>query len=455
MHAESEGNDLLAKEYILQSSYLGYNTHYPNYWLGKNEEKNQSLFAAKTYFYNAAQRFPSEFSLINYGNLDLEINSNKVRAVYEEMLRKNQSKEVQNNLGVLLLQKGEKEQSLDFFQDAQGNKGWNNAAEINKWNALKKLEIIDSISIEKDFLEGNLGVKSNILTTQVQKSSLSLDLSLMDDSRPLHKQAFLLNSAFFFDDDTLESLIRKEVDNSSDATFNSRMRKALALHLYNKGEVNKAFMMFDYLQANAHQYYKGEYLNALGKLALEQEAYILALDFFDQAIEVKHIESLFGKIDALAHLEREKEIPDLLLKSLRKNPELTERVNNVLARLESFSPKKKAKFPTKDISTLSEEELQILGSKNAFDESQLIAVVNQLQQKGFSGGYELLMQAIEINPYSTNLLKRYALEALNWNLIDYADQTINRIKELEEPSAFANFLIQYEAEKERIATESW
>lgn len=453
--AKTEENILLAKEYTLQASYLGYNTHMANYNLGWYEMNKEAEFAAKTYFHNAAQRFPSPYAWVNYGNLDIEVNPSKVQAIYEEALRNHSSGEMENNLGVLHMQKNDFEKSLDYFQNASPSDQWNNAPLVNKWNVFKRLEIIDSSSISDDYKRGNYGVKSNILTTQSDNTPLDFQFSQIDRAGHLHRQAYLLNALYLFDHDSLQVLARRELENSSDATYNSKLRKALALHLYKKGEVNEAFMVLDYLQAHAHQYFKGEYLDAMGKLALDQSAYKVSMEFFNEAIDVKHHESLFGKMEVLARQGKKDEIPDLLLKSLRRYPELTDKANEVLSRLDNYVIPKEKTRPIPSFDTMSDSALVSLGRKNAFHEEQVIAIVAELKKREASGGYEILVDAIEINPYSTRLLKEYALFALDWNLTDYADHTLSQLEGLLTSDELLEFKRLYEIKKKEMAEAEW
>ena len=453
--AKTEGNTLLAKEYTLQAGYLGYNTHYANYSLGWEEMKKGADYPAKTYFYNAIQRFPSPYTLVNYGNLDAEINTNKVQAIYKESLRKEISGEVENNLGVLQMQKGELERALGYFEKADPLNEWNNAPLVNKWNVFKKIEMIDSSAISSDYANGNFGVKSNILTTQISETNLTFEYNGIEIAGYLHRHAYLLNSSYLFTHDSIESLVRKEVEKSTDGTHNSRLKKALAIHLYNKGEVSEAFMMLDHLQANAHQYYKSEYLDALGKLAMDQQAYRLALEFFDQALDVKHTKSIFSRLEVLARMGKKNKIPDELLKILRKNPELTEVSNIFLEKLEDYQIPTLKDRAIPSMSSLSENELIALGRMNVFHVSQVIAVVDELKRRDASGGYELLVDATDINPYSTELLKKYTLVALDWNLIEYAKQTLDRLKKLLSEEDYKSFKDRVSAAQRRDEETFW
>lgn len=453
--AKTEGNPLLAKEYTLQASYLGYNTHYANYSLGLLELEKGAEYPAKTYFYSATQRYPSDYALVNYGNLDAEINPNKVQAIYEEALRDISSSEIENNLGIIHLDKGEVEKSLEYFEGADPSGEWNNAPLINKWNVLKKMDAVDSVSVLKNYADGNFGVKSNILTTQTKETQLQFAYDQLLNAGALHRQAYLMNASYLFAHDSLEAFARRELEASSDAAFNKRLRMALALHLYDKGRINDAFLTLDYLQANAHQYYKGKYLDALGKLAIDQNAYQLAIDFFDQAIVMKHPSSIFGKMEAMARLGKKEQIPEELLKSLKKNPELTTRANLILSNLDSYDAPSIPKKTVPLLDTLKHPELVALGRRNAFHEDQVIAVVDELKQREASGGYELLVDATEINPYSVKLLKKYSLIALDWNLNDYADQTLEKLKALISEEEFEHFEKSYKQKKEQLEQTEW
>ena len=455
IEAKNEGDKLLAREYLLQASFLGYNTHFANYSLGCQERIKGDAFSAKSYFQSASKRFPSSYALINYGNLDQEININKVQANYEEVLRKKPNGEIGNNLGLIHLEKNNLDQALRLFENNISSNKWNDAPLVNKWYVLEKLGDVDTSSLSLNYQKGGFGVKSNIVSSQKQSALLEFDYEKLAEANLLHRQGYLLNSSYLFDHDSIEAFIRREVDGSSNATTNFRLRKALSIHLYQKGDINEAFMMLDYLQANSHQAYKGEYLNALGKFALDQGAYKLALDFFNQALEVKHKHSIFGKIDALAQLNRKDEITSELLVFLRSNPELTDPSNQLLENLEDFTPRTLEAKAIPILDTLPTERLVDLGRKNAFQEQQIIAVINELKNRDASGGYEILVDAIEINPYSIPLLTAYAFHALDWSLNEYADQTMDRLKELLTPGKFQALNNSYQKKKEELKDLEW
>ena len=307
---ETLGNPDLADQYYQQASFLGYNTHHSNYQLAWNYSNKGNEYLTQTYFEKAASRFPSAFAFVNYSNLDMDINPVKVQATLEQAQEMFSDGEIRNNYGLLRMQNEEWEKALENFKNAESSSSWNQAPLINKWAVLHKLNTIDSAKLLADYDEGNHGVKSNILVTNFD-SSFAFAYQNFEDVPVLHRQAYLLNASSMFEDDTLAALAIDEIENSTNGNYNDRMRKGLAIHYYRKGEVNKAFRMMDYLQANTYQHVKGAFLNDIGKLALDQGAYRLALDYFERAANSDYLTAEINQVEALAGLGRSSEIPRL------------------------------------------------------------------------------------------------------------------------------------------------
>lgn len=445
----------LAGEYYEQAGFLGYNTHMAHYNLGWIENQKGDRYSAKTLFLKAAQRYPSPYALVNYGNIEVDTNPNKVQAVYQEYLRTSSNGEVTNNLGALMLEKGNFDQALVHFKDASPSDNWNQAPLINKWHVYNKMGMVDSTELADDFKEGNYGTKSNILATQSTVGDMEFEYSGLGGARSLHRQAYLINSTYLFDHDSVEAIVREELEQSTDGDYVERLGKALAIHLYRKGDINEAFMMMDFLQANAPEYDRGVYLNALGKFAMDQGAFQLAIDFFDLALEAKHSVSLLGKVEAMIHAGQKADVPEELLVQLKQYPELTDQVNLILELAETYPPVQISYPQVPSLEGMTDEAVASLGRKNAFHIAQVVEVVDTLAARGATGGYELLVEATEINPYSDTLLKKYILAALDWNLVDYADQSMEKLKTLVSESDFNNFLLLYEERKAQAEAASW
>lgn len=451
---ETIGNELLSKEYLSYAEFLGFNTHYPNYRLGWKEWMKENEFNAKSHFFNATQRYPSPFAWINYGNIESETNPNKVQATYDEALRRINSPEMKNNLGIIHLRNGEVEKALNYFDDLESSNSWNNAPLINKWNTLKKIESHDSLSALKDYQKGNFGVKSNILITLTETKGFEFVYDDLDTAALLHRQAYLLNSSFIFKHDSIKSLIQKELDQSTNTTAISRLAKALALHLYKKGEVNQAFIILDELQANSNRLLKGTYLDALGKLALDQSAYLLSIDFFTEAIQEGYEPSRLNRLEAFAALGEKEKVMNELLKIVEKDPGLTDYSNELLQKISVYKARIKKSYALK-IDSMSISDLISLAQKNAFNDEIIISAVNELNKRDIFSGYNILVEAIEINPYSSELLKSYILTAIQWNLNEYAEQSLEKLREITIDEDFSSFLILYNERKKELQNDGW
>lgn len=452
---ETLDNPSLADQYYQQASYLGYNTHHPNYQLAWNYSDKGNEYLTKTHFEKAATRFASPFAYVNYANLDLEVNAVKAQAALDRAQDRFNYGELVNNYGLIQVKNEEWNEALKSFENAESSDTWNQAPLLNKWAVLNKLEVIDSTQLLSDYESGNHGVKSNILLTAFD-DSFDFAFDNFEEVPVLHRQAYLLNTASSFKDDTLASLALQELTTSIDGNFNDRLRKALAAHYYNKGEVNKAFKMMDYLQANTYQHRKGSHLNDLGKMALGQKAYRLSLDYFERAAENDQISAEINQMEAYAALGRNDEIPGELIKTVQKDPGLTELANQLLANLETaqFVDDEKS-GATEKLEELTDDELIQLGLKNAFDESTVLATVRILDQRENLESYNIILESIEINPYSAPLLKVYAMVALRQNLTTYADAVLPRIEALVGGNDFNQFLSQYNTLKKELEEVTW
>lgn len=452
---ETVGNPDLADQYYKQASFLGYNTHHSNYQLAWNYSDKGNEYLTKTHFEKAAGRFPSPFAYINYANLDMDINPVKVQAYLEQAKEKFDHGEILNNYGILRMQNEEWEKALTNFDDAKSSNTWNQAPLLNKWAALNKLSRIDSVELQSEYKNGNRGVKNNILINAFD-DSFEFAFDDFAGVPVLHRQAYLLSSLPIFEDDTLSSLAIQEIENSIDGNFNDRLRKNLAVHYYHKGEVNNAFRMMDYLQANSYQHQKGGYLNDVGKMAIDQDAYQLALNFFERSAENDQLSAEVNQLEALAALGRQEEITARLRATVEKDPGLTELANQVLSNLTT------AQFVdsgiTNDYSgfeSMDDNALISLASRNAFDEQSVIQAVRLLEMRGNLESYNIILEATEINPYSAELLMAYAVIALRQNLTSYAEAVFPRIEVLVDSSAYDRFVTEFEKLRDELQGEVW
>ena len=129
--------------------------------------------------------------------------------------------------------------------------------------------------------------------------------------------------------------------------------------------------------------------------------------------------------------------------------------NDLLAQIEAFQPEEQ-KFEVPELTAFEIPELKSLAGANAFNEELVLATVEELVTRdSTSNGYELLVEAIEINPHSPLLQKSYILTAIDLNLLSYADQSMADLQELLSAEEYDAFSLEVDARKEASIAEGW
>ncbi|WP_242927712.1 tetratricopeptide repeat protein [Pontibacter vulgaris] len=68
--------------------------------------------------------------------------------------------------------------------------------------------------------------------------------------------------------------------------------------------------------------------------------------------------------------------------------------------------------------------------------------------------YNILLDGITYNPYSTRLYKAYALESINQGLVSYADQALEELRNLLTESEYSTFILEFEKQRQAAATRA-
>ncbi len=107
-------------------------------------------------------------------------------------------------------------------------------------------------------------------------------------------------------------------------------------------------------------------------------------------------------------------------------------------------------------SILADNLMWQLGNQNMFfEESVLLAsdYFNERNQK--DKAYEILMEAVRLNENSIRLLKSYTLQAIQLNLVSYAEDSLAELSLLMDDLSFEEFKFKYQKIKEEVAAEPW
>jgi hypothetical protein len=296
------------------------------------------------------------------------------------------------------------------------------------------------------------------------------------------------------------------------AELKNDLRFSFAISQYTSGNISTAFLAFDDLQNTANSIEQGYYLNKLGILALDQFAPRLALDFFKRAAELKNTEAVFNQFISYLELAEWENAKTLLntYPELFSNipPELTDIMEgiegqnkmfyyyrwqdysleelkmlipgisrdeilqlwpkivsyfeaknepgNIIAYLEIFRPyltdaqidSFSRKMSPESSITLSMAQL------NYFDEQKIFTFLSDSTEES-EKKYELLVKAIEVNPYATGLLKAYCLSAVDMGLSDYAEYSLMELYDLLPKDEYLTFEREFDEYKKSKQENSW
>lgn len=80
--------------------------------------------------------------------------------------------------------------------------------------------------------------------------------------------------------------------------------------------------------------------------------------------------------------------------------------------------------------SIRNQMLFVEAHKNALNVPLLLAIADFIAKEDIQLAYDLLVEAIDLNPYNRNLLKAYAMTALEMHLADYAAPIVNRLESI-------------------------
>lgn len=508
---DQTGEEVVSKQYFQQAAAYAWDNHYSNYKLGTVFSREQDLNDAYYRYYRATRRYPSPFAYVNASNrlLEMDKNTDIISLLREGQVDFPDNNEIKNNLALALKRNSATNEAVSLLNEA-GHSTWNMANKVNKWSMT-----LDNSAIEEDFDKGTISVKANILSRLLEEEkSPEFKVSFYPsyDSVNLHTVVYLINANWAlpgFDSLNLTDSVRNKIQLSE---LRKDLIHSYSLSQYKGGNISRAFITFDELQNRSNSIEQAYYLNQLGLLALDQYAPRLALDYFNKSARLRNSDASFNRLIALLELGKWTEaritltenpkvfesIPEEVLGVVNGSGEVT--AGYVYYRWRDFSPSDLRKITSKYTENqnqkiwekiknqfireddyeglklyleifknyINSEEANYIGSlfngesqfdrdeisKNYFDEEK---IYQWLKNKNLTDDekYNLLVMAIEYNPYASGLLKKYCYSAIDMGLSDYAEFTLVSLYELlpkEEYDTFVNEFDQYKKSKQE---ESW
>ena len=502
---QAVGNLPLAVAYYEQGNVFAWDNHYSNYRLAKYYAQKNDFEEYVYRFYRATKKNKTPFAYLNaaqaYNKNDEPARS--LSLLNEGLADFPKSAEIRNNLAIQYFNTGNIKSARKIINEAGTTDQWNQAIEVNK-SFMNLYEWDQAI-----YDAASLPLKTNMLGGQL-KAGQSLDPQLeplLFTPLNLHSLSLLINANLMGDHTALHLTSDTLLRTIKSGDWNRAILESQALGLYRTGYINQAFRKLDVLMTLSNSTEKGVVLEMLGKMALQNSAPKLAIELFTKSKRYGNLNSDHNLM--IAALESQnwslaKSSLDILMKKdsgqyalgalidpiiIGQNdesiayfyyrPEAFEWANTSL--LSSFSPldlktiwkkymqqlisagrQDEIEGILKDLlSSLPDASKKILKNEllpqtkelniteNAFDELGIINRVNEANMD-LDSMYNLLVEAIEINPYSVPLLKAYCFTSLKIGLPEYADSGYMRLIELLSTQEMNTFAVRYyDAQQQR------
>lgn len=309
-----QGNELLAQDFYEESRKHAFQNHRANYALG-NIKSSRINFEGAHYNYELANgRRPSEFSLVNGGNLYLW-EAQYFPAI--EMYRWGKtvmpsSSAIDNNLGYAYGKVRNLDSATYFLNRARRHPLTKSSAEGN-FLALAAVERlpIRSDSVVKIFENNSPAVVSNALAIATlfdQEITTAID-PLPDENLNLYS-ATLLNNYSIYNARSVDTAfihaVHKVASDSNNQVYSESLKATVAHGYYHQGNVTKALEVLAELAYITHDN-RGKYNYIMGLWALDQGNPEIASSYFMHAETADYKNSRFYNAIALTEAGHERE----------------------------------------------------------------------------------------------------------------------------------------------------
>ncbi len=315
----------LAEAYYQQGREYGFENHHSNYVIGHREGTKNNLEQAHRHYKLANGKRPTEFSVVNEGNLYLFEDRffNAIFSFRAALTTFPDSGPIKNNLGYAYTKIHLFDSAMVMLEQARNQPVSKESAEINFLAYIGQEYVpVKADSIVKLFNSSSTGVMSNALAVAtLQKQSFTSATQPLADKKLDLFSATLLNNFIVnklkTSDETFINQALSIASDSINADFSEAIKVSLAHAFYHQQNVNKAFQILVEL-AYLSQSRQGKYNYILGLWALEQGNADLAVQCFDYAVEYSYKEARIYSAIALAEAHQQHEAliaADTLLQS--------------------------------------------------------------------------------------------------------------------------------------------
>jgi len=283
-------NEPYALSFYTQGASQAFQNHRSNYALGTLRASRLDYEKAHSYYEAANRKRPSEFSLVNDGNLYLWGDNafGAIHAYRRALSIVPNSPHLENNLGFAYLRVHNYDSAIVFLSHAHDHADTRVQAETNFF-ALAALEMIplNADSVLTAFNATSPGVLNNALAlSTLFNTELKTPLDpFMNERLDLYSATLLNNYCVRYAkslDTTFINRAYRIASDSNNTDYSEALKSSLAFAFYHRGNVNKALDILGEL-AYTSQSYQGKFNYIMGLWALEQNNPTLAASYFNYA----------------------------------------------------------------------------------------------------------------------------------------------------------------------------
>ncbi len=301
-----QGRDVLALNFYDESRKYGFQGHRANYALGKMKSATIRYEDAHYNYKLANGKRPSEFSLVNGGNLYLWDRQyfSAIKAYREGMEIMSGSGVLANNLGFAYGKIHHLDSATWFINEARQHKLTRSSAEGN----FLALAASEYLPINTDSVVRLFGNESPVVIGNALALATLFDQEITTNLDPLKDKvlnlysATLLNNYTIRNSRTIDTTFIQQVDaianDSLNFDYSEALKATLAHAYYHRGNVTKALEILAEL-AYTSQGYRGKYNYIMGLWALDQGNPEIASSYFTHAETADYKDSPFYNAIAL------------------------------------------------------------------------------------------------------------------------------------------------------------
>jgi hypothetical protein len=285
-----QGNETYGKAFYDRSRSNAFQNHRANYALGMMKASRFDFDDADQNFELANGKRPSDFSLVNQGNLHLWVKKYfPAISYYRRAETIHTSPALSNNLGFAYAKVHNLDSAIYYISEARKHALTKSAAETNCFAIMAAEYLpVEIDSILKTFETNAPGVVSNALAAATLfQQNFSQPLNPLDDTTLDLHSATLLNNYIVRNARSLDTVFTakawKIASDSVNLEFSEALKASLAYAFYHQGNIFKAQQVLAEL-VFLTQSYRGKYNYILGLWALEQGSPETAHSYFSFAV---------------------------------------------------------------------------------------------------------------------------------------------------------------------------